>query len=909
MDQEVVSYRYRFGSAEFDEVRMELRVHGLPVELQQKPMQLLALLLSRPGEVLRKDEIYRQLWGDRITSDNVIANAVLKLRAALGPEQGERIATVARQGYRFDGPVERLAAGRRLVSRLQLVAGASVPGRDNFVLSEQLGASHDNETWRARQPRSGDTRIYKFAVDGERLATLKREATVYRLLRDALGERPDLARVLDWNFEQAPFFLECEDGGQSLDTWADTGALARLDPDARLALACQVLDAVAAAHSVGVLHKDIKPGNVLISPAPDGGWRVRLTDFGSASLLEPERLAALKITALGMTVSAEGSSGLSGSAYYLAPELHAGAAYSVRSDLFSLGVLAYQLLCGDLRRIMAPGWERDITDPLLAADIAHATDVDPARRFGSVAELAGLWRRLPERQRDVQARAEAAWREAEARQALARARARRPWIVASVGLLVLGLLASLWLFNDQRQARVELARQLALVQALNGVLTDDVIAAANPSLAGRGNVTVAEALSAAASGVAVRFAGSAPELRADLHGALQRSFSMLARYPESLAQGEQALAALAEAGSVQADKLSEVQLTLAVDLVQLGRYDEARAMLARVSARDEGATLSPLSRARWLWARSWVIDGDLASGESLKLLRQADAALQAAPGPASATSAAGLLRDNIDFDLGQTLTMLGQHAEGERQLRALLARQQARHGVTHPRPLYTQVALASSLGYQRKTDEAKALLAQSTAGLAAGLGDQHRKTIAARNQLAVIHFQRGEFEQAATVWTAVLAGFVAVTGAGSGDAVTAQSNLGMAWLYAGHAARAEPVLRAALAQARAIDPTQQGPHAQQIRFSLADCLLDLGRAADVPGLLQGLQADTLQQGQQEADWPARLHWLQARWLMAQGRRDEARTALDAAEAGLDPKDADHRYNRAALRALRARLAA
>ena len=146
--------------------------------------------------------------------------------------------------------------------------------------------------------------------------------------------------MLDWNFEYAPFFLECEDGGQSLDTWADGGVLTTLDPDARLALACQVLDAVAAAHSVGVLHKDIKPGHVLISPVKDGGWRVRLTDFGSASLLEPERLAALKITALGMTVSADGSSGLSGSAYYLAPELHAGAAYSVRSDLFSLGVLA-----------------------------------------------------------------------------------------------------------------------------------------------------------------------------------------------------------------------------------------------------------------------------------------------------------------------------------------------------------------------------------------------------------------------------------------------------------------------------------------------------------------------------------------------------------------------------------------
>lgn len=899
--KEAFSYRYRFGSAEFDEARAELRVQGLPVEVQQKPLQLLAMLLTQPGEVVRKEDIYRQLWGDRVTSDNVMANAVLKLRAALGPENGERIATVARQGYRFDGPVDRLAGGRRPVSRLQLSAGQPVPERENFVLAEQLGQSHQNETWRARQPRTGETRIYKFAVDGERLATLKREATVYRLLRESLGERPDLARVLDWNFETPPFFLECEDGGQSLADWADAGGLAALDAAGRLGLALQALDAVDAAHGVGVLHKDLKPGNVLIAPVP-GGWQLRLTDFGSASLMEPQRLQALKITALGMTVSADaGSSNLSGTAYYLAPELHTGAAFTVRSDLFSLGVLLYQLLCGDLHRIMTPGWERDIGDPLVAADIARSTDVDPARRFASVAEFARRLRDLPGRRQEQQTR-EAAEAEAErSRQQLARERARRPWVAAAVSALAAGLVAALWLYQGQRRAREDLARQLNLVQALNGVLTEDLIGAANPTLAGRASVTVVEALSAAASAVPTRFAGAAPDVRAGLHLALQRAFSSLSRLPESLAQGEQALAALALADDSQGEMAAEATLTMAVDYVGLGRMDDARKTLAQFDASDGARHLTPLSRARWLWARSWVGTGDLALKESLALLGDAQAAL--GPLPVPGPPAVDLLRDRVAFDIGQTHLMLGDYAAGEARLRELLAQQVARHGKDHPRPLYTQVALGATLGYQQRSDEAKALLDEAIRGLSQTLGAQDRKTLSARNQLAGIHFRLGEFKRAAAQWMPVYAGFHALTGPASSDAVTAQSNIGMALLYSGDAAQAETWLRGALAQANATTGADS-PRAQQIRFALADSLLDLHQPSEVPGLLAGLQPEALKRAQQAPDWPARLAWLQARWHAALGERDAARKALDEADAGLDRENPSHRYNRAAVVALR-----
>ncbi len=905
----VISHLFRFGSAEFDEARAELRVGGLPVDVQQKPLQLLALLLAQPGEVVRKEDLYRQLWGDRVTVENVLANAVLKLRTALGPDNGQRIATVARQGYRFDGPVERVATGRRLVSRLDLAAGAPVPMRDNFVLAEQLGASHQNETWRSRQPRTGETRVYKFAVDGERLATLKREATVYRLLREGLGERPDIARVLDWNFEQPPYFLECEDGGQSLLGWADGGALAALAPEARLGLALQVLDAVAAAHALGVLHKDLKPGNVLIAAAGAKGapgWQIRLTDFGSAGLLEPQRLQALQITALGMTVSAEaGSSDLSGTAYYIAPELHGGAACSTRSDLYSLGVIVYQLLVGDLHRVMAPGWERDIADPLLVADLARATDLDPSRRFASVAEFADHIRALPRRAADEAAQRQALAEAEHARQALGRARQRRPWLIATLGLLTLGLGAALWLADGQRRARAEADAQLQLVRALNGVLTDDLIAAANPALAGRSNVTVVEAVSAAASGVERRFAKAPPALRAGLHLAMQRAFSNLARYPEALGQGRLALAAYAEAGQSATDPAAEARLTMAVDLVQVGQTDEARTALAEFAPAEGSGHLTPVSRARSLWARAWVSNGQLGLQESLPLLQEAARLLDAEPAPLPPEAA--LLRERVDFDLGQTRMMLGDYADAEKTIANLVALQESRYGPTHPRPLYTRVALAACLGYEGRHAEAEAMLAKAADGLARALGPDDRKTISAKDQLAAVLYRQGDNARAAALWTEALAGFVKLMGETASTSVTTESNLGLAWLHGGQPAKAERYLRAALAHARATEG-DEAPRVQQIRFVLADALLELNQAAEVPALLQGLAPEQLNLAEQERDWPARLALLRGRLLLAQGQAAAARTALDEAAAGIDAESDSPRFSKVVVERLRAKAA-
>src|SRR5262249_21389318 len=154
----------------------------------------------------------------------------------------------------------------------------------------------------------------------------------------------------------------------------------------RIALLSEIARAVDAAHSVDVLHKDVKPANVLIDSRADGTPQVRVADFGSASLLEEARLNMLGITNLGFTATLGQPAELPVTIIYVAPEVMAGELPTRASDVYALGVLLYQLVIGDFRRPLAAGWEHDVADPVLRQDIADAAAGDPARRIQTAGE-------------------------------------------------------------------------------------------------------------------------------------------------------------------------------------------------------------------------------------------------------------------------------------------------------------------------------------------------------------------------------------------------------------------------------------------------------------------------------------------------------------------------------------------
>ena len=107
------SRRYRFGVFEADSATGELRRKGLRVKLNAQPFQLLLLLLERPGELLTREEISRDLWPDGtfVDYEHGVNSAVNRIREALGDAAGNPrfVETMARRGYRFVAPVERIS--------------------------------------------------------------------------------------------------------------------------------------------------------------------------------------------------------------------------------------------------------------------------------------------------------------------------------------------------------------------------------------------------------------------------------------------------------------------------------------------------------------------------------------------------------------------------------------------------------------------------------------------------------------------------------------------------------------------------------------------------------------------------------------------------------------------------------
>ena len=107
---------FQFGLFELNVPARELRKSGVKLKLQDQPLQVLLLLLERPGEIVSRDEIQKRLWPDDtdVDFDNAINSAVRKLRDALAdsPQTPRYVETLARRGYRFIAPVSRLEHGR-----------------------------------------------------------------------------------------------------------------------------------------------------------------------------------------------------------------------------------------------------------------------------------------------------------------------------------------------------------------------------------------------------------------------------------------------------------------------------------------------------------------------------------------------------------------------------------------------------------------------------------------------------------------------------------------------------------------------------------------------------------------------------------------------------------------------------
>lgn len=881
---------WRFADNEFDELAHQLRVKGKPVELESKPLEILLQLLLHAGEVVTKEELLESVWPDVMVVDGSLATAVSKLRKAMGDDEHPVILTVPRVGYRLAVPVYCKTVAAAAGPELGFKPGDLVPGRDQWRLDRPLERSGSSEVWLAQNPKTREQRVFKFASDGIRVKALKREITVSRFLRESLGDRPEFVRILEWNFESSPFFLESEYAGPNLAEWAESqGGPSNVPAATRLRLLIDIAKAVAAAHGIGVLHKDLKPANILIVPASAGNWQIKIADFGSASLFDPSRLQALGITNLGFTqTTTQDAATLTGTLMYLAPEVLAGQSPTAAADVYALGVILYQLLIADFRKPLAPGWEADIQDPILREDIAAAAAGDPAKRLNSAAELADRLLNLDQRRARHDELDAARQRAQLAERKLSEARARNPWIVLAVMALAAGLVVSYSLYRKAARERDYATRQTAIAASINQFLSNDLLGRSNPFLSGKSSESLMDAIKQASPAIDQQFKNE-PLIAARLHQTIARALDNRTDYQDARQEYDRA---------AELFRQSEGELSQDAIITQFQRatlesrsYEKDSLAKAKSILASQEALLSRIPRPRSdvpVWhdsARGMIalIGNDIKSAaENFK-----SAVEQAEMLPVFDESARLTFKRQLAFCYIRS----GDGATAERLFRELIVAFTRLTGPESGEVLRVRLNLAQAYMIESKHEDA---IRETTAiypAFVSHLGPDHELTMQLLTTRAQSEGSLGLWNESVRDDMAVYNLAVKKQGPLAFFSVATLSDASLAMCRGGNYKDGEANARKAYeASTKAFGPRAglTGGTAD----TLADCLISLGKLDEAGALLANMDIPAVSQLAGDPNIGAGVQLLQAEIAYRKGDYVTARNDLDAVTPVFTRKDAE-----------------
>jgi eukaryotic-like serine/threonine-protein kinase len=277
--------------------------------------------------------------------------------------------------------------------------GAEIEGR--YRVESELGAGGVGTVYRAVHLKLGRPVALKviqerFGANRELRQRFEREARALAAL-----SHPHIVTVTDYGvLEDTPYLVMELLDGQSLDELLKQG---RLEPGLARHVMRQLLSALEFAHGAGLVHRDVKPGNVFLQSVPGSRPHVKLLDFGLAKFVAPEGQRAL-VTRAGQIV---------GTPCYMAPEQVAGEGKSASTDVYSAGIIFFEMLAGrapfdgDAQEVMRqhllvplPALESICPDrtaaPELDVFLQRATAKRMQDRFEDAAEMARAFDALPE---------------------------------------------------------------------------------------------------------------------------------------------------------------------------------------------------------------------------------------------------------------------------------------------------------------------------------------------------------------------------------------------------------------------------------------------------------------------------------------------------------------------------------
>lgn len=683
-----------------------------------------------------------------------------------------------------------------------------------FEVIAEIGRGGQGVVYKARESGTDRVVALKVLLAGAAAGTEARRR-LQREVEAASGlDHPGIVRIegIEAAGGQPVLVMEWVDG-LAATAWAEGREVRAI-----VEMAADAAGALGHAHARGVIHRDLKPSNLLV----DGSGRPRILDFGLAKVLEAGGDAGTVLTR---------ASGFLGTPAYAAPEQLEGAgAAGVRSDIWALGVVLYEMLTGRRpydasrgipRLLQALEREETPRPSALVPGLGRAMDAilqtalarDPARRYGSMEAFADDLRRwvrgdpLSVRPQGFRHQVARLVRRHRAASALSAA-----LLVLLVAFAVTAAVQAGRLADERDQARqsAEEARAAELRTAealrrtetgrarLSSVMTfllGDIMAAASP-VTPDGDVPVSRFLERATAAIDARFEGE-PLIEAALRQAIGRVLMSAGRAREAVVQHLRARELLErELGKSHADVVAVI-IDLARDEDALGDYAASEALAAEaleileaggpVKAEHEVLALAILARAhdargrrgeaRAAWRRA--LDR---CGEHRETCRGLEAeVLSALAGSEFRAYENASCRRHFEAALA-----IHRELGGEDGYEAGLARCG-----------YGQLLLADG-----ELDRAEAELGKSLEDVARHLDRGSAAVLSIRGALALIPSRRGDHAAAEAAWRAIVAAERLVLDARHPQLIGSLRSHGTVLLALGRAEEARPLLAEALAAAR-----------------------------------------------------------------------------------------------------------
>ncbi len=604
-------------------------------------------------------------------------------------------------------------------------AGVVIAGR--YTLVEKIGEGGMGEVWVAKQTepvkRKVALKLIKAGMDTK--AVLQRFDAERQAL--AMMDHPNIARVLDGGMtdDRRPFFVMELVNGLPLTKFCDQ---AKLGIRGRLELFTAICQAVQHAHQKGIIHRDLKPSNILVTLIDPGAPGVpKVIDFGVAKAIGGKLLDESLSTQFGAVV---------GTFEYMSPEQagFSGIDIDTRADIYSLGVILYELLTG-LRPIDAKLLKKAALAEMVRI-IQEEEPSKPSTRLSTDESLPSL----------------AALRQTEPKQLMAVLRGELDWVVMKC-------------LEKQRERRYETAN--ALARDIQRYLADEAVEACPPT-AGyrlrkflrkhRAGVLTAAALAAmlllgvtVSSWLAVRATKAEAMARANEQAALEAA--------QAEVRERQKATAAESAARLEADKAKAINNFLINDLLAEAA-PENNPVGSKVTVRE--------------------------------LLDKAALKIGTAFTKRPETEAA------IRKTIGRTYMSLGFYSEAERHLREALALYRQIDEPEHPDTLNVMNALVWSLGAARKRDEAEELGAQCLSACERVLGPDHQETLSALVNSADAQSLRGHYAEAEHIYRRVLDSRRRILGAEHRDTLATMDGLAVELYWQAKYPEAEHLYRQVL---------------------------------------------------------------------------------------------------------------